>query len=55
MEKMRNDKADLGWSMTTVLSDPAGANTWKGQTDKPLLSPATRTCGSGGARRLRYP
>jgi TRAP transporter TAXI family solute receptor len=38
MEKMRNDKADLGWSMTTVLSDArAGANTWKGkQTDKPL-------------------
>jgi TRAP transporter TAXI family solute receptor len=38
MEKIRNDKADLGWSMTTVLSDArAGANTWKGkQTDKPL-------------------
>jgi len=38
MEKMRNDKADLGWSMTTVLADArAGANTWKGkQTDKPL-------------------
>ncbi|HSE95121.1 MAG TPA: TAXI family TRAP transporter solute-binding subunit [Methylomirabilota bacterium] len=38
MEKIRNDKADLGWSMTTVLSDArAGANTWKGkQTDRPL-------------------
>ena len=38
MEKIRNDKADLGWSMTTVLADArAGANTWKGkQTDKPL-------------------
>ena len=39
MEKIRNDKADLGWSMTTVLADArAGANTWKGkQTDKPLF------------------
>jgi TRAP transporter TAXI family solute receptor len=39
MEKIRNDKADLGWSMTTVLSDArAGVNTWKGkQTDKPLI------------------
>jgi TRAP transporter TAXI family solute receptor len=39
MEKIRNDKADLGWSMSTVLSDArAGANTWKGkQTDKPLF------------------
>lgn len=39
MEKMRNDKTDLGWSMTTVLSDArAGANSWKGkQTDKPLF------------------
>ena len=39
MEKMRNDKADLGWSMTTVLADArAGANTWKGkQTDKALF------------------
>lgn len=39
MEKMRNDKADLGWSMTTVLADArAGANTWKGkQTDKPFF------------------
>ncbi|HEV8643849.1 MAG TPA: TAXI family TRAP transporter solute-binding subunit [Methylomirabilota bacterium] len=39
MEKMRNDKADLAWSMTTVLADArAGANTWKGkQTDKPLF------------------
>jgi hypothetical protein len=41
MEKIRSDKADLGWSMTTVLSDArAGANTWKGkQTDK-VYSPA---------------
>jgi TRAP transporter TAXI family solute receptor len=39
MEKMRNDKADLGWSMTTVLSDArAGTNSWKGKaTDKPLF------------------
>lgn len=39
MEKIRSDKADLGWSMTTVLADArAGANTWKGkQTDKPLF------------------
>jgi hypothetical protein len=39
MEKIRNDKADIGWSMTTVLADArAGANTWKGkQTDKPLF------------------
>jgi TRAP transporter TAXI family solute receptor len=39
MEKIRGDKADLGWSMTTVLADArAGANTWKGkQTDKPLF------------------
>jgi uncharacterized protein len=39
MEKMRNDKADLGWSMSTVLADArAGANTWKGkQTDKALF------------------
>jgi TRAP transporter TAXI family solute receptor len=39
MEKMRNDKADLGWSMTTVLADArAGANSWKGkQTDKALF------------------
>jgi len=39
MEKMRNDKADLAWSMTTVLADArAGANSWKGkQTDKPLF------------------
>ena len=39
MEKMRNDKADLAWSMSTVLADArAGTNTWKGkQTDKPLL------------------
>jgi TRAP transporter TAXI family solute receptor len=39
MEKIRNDKADLGWSMTTVLADArAGTNTWQGkQTDKPLF------------------
>jgi TRAP transporter TAXI family solute receptor len=39
MEKMRNDKTDLGWSMTTVTADArAGVNSWKGkQTDKPLI------------------
>ena len=39
IEKIRNDKADIGWSMTTVLADArAGVNTWKGkQTDKPLF------------------
>jgi TRAP transporter TAXI family solute receptor len=39
MEKMRNDKADLGWSMTTVLADArAGTNSWKGkQTDKAMF------------------
>ncbi|HET8578110.1 MAG TPA: TAXI family TRAP transporter solute-binding subunit [Methylomirabilota bacterium] len=39
MEKMRNDKADLGWSMTTVLADArAGKGQWQGkQTDKPLF------------------
>lgn len=39
MEKMRNDKADLGLSMTTVTADArAGVNTWKGkQTDKPMV------------------
>jgi uncharacterized protein len=39
MEKIRNDKADIGWSMTTVLADArAGVNSWKGkQTDKPLI------------------
>jgi uncharacterized protein len=39
MEKMRNDKADLAWSMTTVMADArSGNNTWKGkQTDKPLF------------------
>ena len=39
IEKMRNDKADLGWSMTTVLADArAGNATWKGKaTDKPLF------------------
>jgi TRAP transporter TAXI family solute receptor len=39
MEKMRNDKTDLGLSMTTVTADArAGVNSWKGkQTDKPLV------------------
>jgi len=39
MEKIRSDKTDLAWSMTTVLSDArAGINSWKGkQTDKPLF------------------
>ena len=39
MEKMRNDKTDLAWSMTTVLSDARkGDGSWKGkQTDKPLF------------------
>ncbi len=39
MEKIRTDKADLGWSMTTVLADARdGAGSWKGkQTDRPLL------------------
>jgi TRAP transporter TAXI family solute receptor len=39
MEKMRNDKADLAWSMTTVVADARmGANSWKGkQTDKPMF------------------
>lgn len=38
MEKIRSDKADLGWSMSTVLSDArTGKGEWKGkQTDKPL-------------------
>src|SRR5688500_20037619 len=40
MEKMRNDKADIAWSMTTVMADArAGVNSWKGkQTDKALRS-----------------
>ena len=39
MEKMRSDKADLAWSMSTVLADArGGTNSWKGkQTDKPLF------------------
>jgi hypothetical protein len=38
IEKMRNDKADIGWSMTNVLSDArAGKGQWAGkQTDKPM-------------------
>src|SRR5688572_28165536 len=39
MEKMRGDKADLAWSMTTVMADArAGTNSWKGKaTDKALF------------------
>ena len=39
MEKIRNDKTDLAWSMTTVVADARmGANSWKGkQTDKPMF------------------
>jgi TRAP transporter TAXI family solute receptor len=39
MEKMRNDKADLAWSMTNVLSDAlTGQRQWSGKkTDKPML------------------
>lgn len=39
MEKMRNDKADIAWSMSTVTADVrAGVNSWKGkQTEKPLF------------------
>src|SRR3990172_663081 len=39
MEKIRNDKADLGWSMTNVLADArSGKGQWVGkQTDRPLL------------------
>ena len=38
MEKIRNDKADLGWSMTNVLHDArTGKGAWAGkQTDKPF-------------------
>jgi len=38
MEKIRTDRAQLGWSMTSVLADArAGKGQWKGkQTDKPL-------------------
>jgi TRAP transporter TAXI family solute receptor len=38
MEKIRSDKADLGWSMTTVLSDArTGKGQWAGKrTDRPL-------------------
>jgi uncharacterized protein len=38
LEKMRNDKADLGWSMTNVLYDAReGKGQWVGkQTDRPL-------------------
>ena len=38
MEKIRNDKADLGWSMTNVLSDAlTGAGQWAGKkTDRPM-------------------
>ncbi|MBI4628129.1 MAG: TAXI family TRAP transporter solute-binding subunit, partial [Candidatus Rokubacteria bacterium] len=39
MEKIRNDKAELGWSMTNVLSDAlTGAGQWAGKkTDRPML------------------
>jgi TRAP transporter TAXI family solute receptor len=39
MEKIRNDKADLGWSMTNVLSDALmGTGQWAGKkTDRPML------------------
>ena len=39
LEKMRNDKADLAWSMTNVLSDAlTGAGQWAGKkTDRPML------------------
>ena len=39
MEKMRGEKADLAWSMTTVMADArAGAGSWKGkQTDKAMF------------------
>ena len=49
MEKIRNDKADIGWSMTTVMSDAQkGEGQFAGkQTDKGLLSPtSTPTSGS---------
>ncbi|MBI4634897.1 MAG: TAXI family TRAP transporter solute-binding subunit [Candidatus Rokubacteria bacterium] len=38
MEKIRNDKADLGWSMTNVLSDAlTGKGQWAGkQTDRAM-------------------
>lgn len=38
MEKIRNDKADIGWSMTTVMADArGGTGQFKGkQTDKGL-------------------
>jgi TRAP transporter TAXI family solute receptor len=39
MEKMRSEKADLAWSMTTVMADArAGTGSWKGkQTDKAMF------------------
>ncbi len=38
MEKIRNDKADLGWSMTNVLHDALnGTGAWAGKkTDRPM-------------------
>lgn len=38
MEKIRTDKADLGWSMTNIMADAQdGVGVWKGkQTDKAL-------------------
>ena len=39
MEKIRNYKADLGWSMTNVLSDAlTGVGQWSGKkTDRPMI------------------
>ncbi|MBM4439410.1 MAG: TAXI family TRAP transporter solute-binding subunit [Candidatus Rokubacteria bacterium] len=39
MEKMRSEKADIAWSMTTVMADArAGTGSWKGkQTDKAMF------------------
>lgn len=39
MEKIRTDKADIGWSMTNIMADAqAGVGAWKGkQTDKALI------------------
>ncbi len=39
LEKIRGDKADLGWTMSTALVDlRAGKNYWQGkQSDKPMI------------------
>ena len=58
MEKIRNDKADIGWSMTTVMSDAQkGEGQFAGkQTDKGLyrgqLLP--QRLAAGGAREQRH-